>query len=96
MKTYDVDIRRIEDKLRNMVVRLGNLADENQQLRLKIQQLSDQLDRQKNNVKELQETNKIVKLADGIQTGLSDSEEIKTRISEHIKEIDRCIAILSD
>ncbi len=96
MKTFETNIVRIEDKIKNLVKQLQLLADENTGLRLEVKELREQIDGQKNKIKELDETNKIVKLADGIQSGIVDNEEAKMKINEYIREIDRCIAILSD
>lgn len=96
MKTFEADIVRLEDKLRTLVARLENLTAENTQLQQEIREMKGLAESQKNTIKELQETNKMVKLADGIQTRLADNEDIKSKISGYIKEIDRCIAILGD
>lgn len=96
MKTFETNIVRIEDKIKNLVKQLQLLADENTGLRLEVKELREQIDGQKNKIKDLDETNKIVKLADGIQSGIVDNEEAKMKINEYIREIDRCIAILSD
>ncbi len=53
----------------------------------------------RNQIKELSETIKIVKLARNINNGTAQEErvtELKRKINEYIKEIDICIAMLNE
>lgn len=95
MEELKEHIGRIESKLEGVLAKLQSTTLENRNLRLKIKELEDRVESQKKNLEENEETNKMVKLADGIQSDSIDSKEIKNRIDGYLKEIDRCIAILN-
>ena len=54
------------------------------------------LENQKNTLSELEERNKIIKLADSLLNSTGDSRELKRKLNEYIREIDECIRLLSD
>ncbi|MCO4819474.1 MAG: hypothetical protein KC517_07615 [Bacteroidetes bacterium] len=85
-----------EVSLKEMLNRLGELKTENQDLANKNESLETQLTTQKNLIKDLEENNKNVKLAETMSQSMGDQEELKQQIDNYIKEIDRCIALLSD
>ncbi len=85
-----------EISLKEMLNRLGELKTENQDLANKNESLETQLTTQKNLIKDLEENNKNVKLAETMSQSMGDQEELKQQIDNYIKEIDRCIALLSD
>jgi regulator of replication initiation timing len=74
------------DALRSENIRLGN---ENKRL-------GETLDIQKNTIKDLEEYNKIIKIAGGLHLSKTDVREVKLKINDYIREIDRCIARLSE
>lgn len=76
----------VNDALREENIRLGN---ENKRL-------GETLDIQKNTIKDLEEYNKIIKIAGGLHLSKTDVREVKLKINEYIREIDRCIARLSE
>jgi len=51
---------------------------------------------QKNTLSELTEQNKLIKLAKNLTLEDSDTAEMKTKVNELIKEIDRCIDLLNE
>ena len=85
-----------EVSLKEMLTRLSELKTENQDLAKKNETLEAQLTTQKNLIKDLEENNKNVKLAETMSQSMGDQEELKQQIDNYIKEIDRCIALLSD
>ena len=85
-----------EVSLKEMLNRLGELKTENQDLAKKNETLEAQLTTQKNLIKDLEANNKNVKLAETMSQSMGDQEELKQQIDNYIKEIDRCIALLSD
>ena len=85
-----------EVSLKEMLNRLGELKTENQDLANKNESLETQLTTQKNLIKDLEENNKNVKLAETMSQSMGNQEELKQQIDNYIKEIDRCIALLSD
>ncbi len=51
---------------------------------------------QKNTINELIEQNKLIKLAKEMSTEKGDTHELKIKINELIRDIDRCIDLLND
>jgi hypothetical protein len=51
---------------------------------------------QKNTLSELTEQNKLIKLAKNLTPEDSDTEEMKNKVNELIREIDRCIDLLNE
>ncbi len=64
------------------------LLDDNEQLRKRFQQLSVEL-------KDLEEKHRILKLAKSVAVTDEKTLDIKTKINDFVREIDKCIAILS-
>jgi len=51
---------------------------------------------QKNTINELTEQNKLIKLAKEMSSEKGDNHELKIKINELIRDIDRCIDLLND
>ena len=51
---------------------------------------------QKNTINELTEQNKLIKLAKEMSSKKGDNHELKIKINELIRDIDRCIDLLND
>ncbi len=64
------------------------LLYDNEQLRKRFQQLSAEL-------KDLEEKHRILKLAKSVAVTDEKTLDIKTKINDFVREIDKCIAILS-
>ena len=57
--------------------------------------LTQTLDEQKLNIKELEEKNKILKLSKSLSNTNENPNELKLKINELIREVDKCIALLN-
>ncbi len=64
------------------------LLDDNEQLRKRFVTLSNEL-------KDLEEKHRILKLAKSVAVTDEKTLDIKTKINDFVREIDKCIAILS-
>ena len=73
---------------RNMREELKNLKNENQAMRQSLQGRDQQLESFKNQIK-------ITRIADRIQPENGDVTELKKKVDDYIREIDKCIAHLS-
>jgi chromosome condensin MukBEF MukE localization factor len=51
---------------------------------------------QKNMLSELKEENKLIKLAKNLSPSDSDHQDLKIKINELVKDIDRCIDLLNE
>ncbi|KAB2918645.1 MAG: hypothetical protein F9K23_00475 [Bacteroidetes bacterium] len=86
----------IKAKVEKLAAANDALRDENIRLVNENKRLTETLDIQKNTIKDLEEYNKIIKIAGGLHLSKTDVREVKLKINEYIREIDRCIARLSE
>lgn len=96
MTTFEQKLWNFEVSLKDALDQLKKLRAENQYLTQKNTSLLIELSEQKNLVKDLEENNKSIKLAETMSQTMGDQNELKKQIDSYIKEIDRCIALLSD
>jgi chromosome segregation ATPase len=79
------------------------LETEKRQLKIKISDLEEEIalkentiEIQKNTLNDLKEQNKLIKLAKEMSPDKSDNHELKIKINELVRDIDRCIDLLND
>jgi len=84
-------------------VMIENLELEMEKAEKRVQELEEMLlfkdstlQVQKNTINELTEQNKLIKLAKEMSSGKGDTHELKIKINELIRDIDRCIDLLND
>ncbi|GEP92442.1 hypothetical protein SAMN05660909_04297 [Chitinophaga terrae (ex Kim and Jung 2007)] len=95
-------IQRIEDKLHLLVKKLQQVQSENVLLREEITIQQQALQQQQQSIEQLEEKLHLMKIAastQGSQNVNTEDEafrkEVRGKINEYIKEIDRCIALLN-
>ncbi len=94
-------IQRIEDKLQLLLKKLQQSQADNSVLREQLFQRQAELRQQQDTIASLDEKLKLAKIATVTQgTGLPEEEdafrkEVRGKINDYIKEIDRCIALLN-
>lgn len=94
-------IQRIEDKLQQLLKKLQQSQADNVMLREQLVQQQNELSRQQENIASLDEKIKLSRIATATQgANLSEDEdafrkEVRGKINDYIKEIDRCIALLN-
>lgn len=93
----------IEQRLAAIKEKVGNLLQENLHLKEEVQSLTQTLEErertieiQKNTIAGLTERNKMIKLAKNLSLSGSDSFDVKIKINELVREIDRCIDLLNE
>lgn len=89
-------LQRIHEKLEQLNKRLILSEAETELLKRELKQARETIALQKNTLRELEEQNKIVKIAEAVALSKSDRREVKLKINEFIREIDKCIAVLSE
>jgi len=62
----------------------------------KQQELMQLIENQKNTIKNLEESNKIAKLAQAISQESENTSDVKSKINELVREIDKCMALLNN
>jgi chromosome segregation ATPase len=89
-------LQRINDKLEQLNKRLMLSEAETELLKRELRQARETISLQKNTLRDLEEQNKIVKIAEAVALSKTDKRAVKLKINEFIREIDKCIATLSD
>ncbi|MBL7915644.1 MAG: hypothetical protein BWY67_00600 [Bacteroidetes bacterium ADurb.Bin397] len=86
-------------QLRNKVEKLVNLHEklmqEYQQLKTQQEQLKSQIHSQQQQISELEEKNRVIRLGQMVSGSDQNTREIKLKINEYIREIDRCLALIN-
>jgi predicted component of type VI protein secretion system len=92
----EVKLLEIKEQVKNMIYLHEDLKAEKQQLEDKNKLLEEMVEEQQKLIHDLQEQNKILKLAKMISGGNDqNSRDIKLRINQMIREIDKSIALLN-
>ena len=102
-QTYIQQLTNERDSLQNQIQQLSNQISnssqntiENTQLQDRIITLENTINLQKNSLAELKEENKLIKLAKNLSANDSDNHDLKIKINELVKDIDRCIDLLNE
>ena len=89
-----VQLSSLERKLKLLITAYGGATDEIQQLRSENADLKNTIKTKEEKLLDFQNQIKIGKIVDSIEVG-GDSSELKGRIDEYIREIDKCIEHLT-
>lgn len=82
-------------KVEHLLAEMNKLEYRLKQAELDNETLRKQLHEQKNTIISIEETNKIVKLAESLKNS-GDSRELKKMLNGYIRDIDECIRLLSE
>lgn len=90
-------IQRVEEKLQLLVKKYRQLGQENADLRHDLQLAAEELEKQKAISARLEDKLTSLRIASKVEgNGGEDHEkELRGKINEYIREIDRCIALLN-
>jgi predicted nuclease with TOPRIM domain len=93
------DIKPQLGDLKNKVEKLINLHErlmtENKELKSRYEKLQERMEQQDRQLHELEEKNKLIKLAQKVAGSDQNTRDIKLKINEYIREIDRCLALIN-
>ena len=95
MSELEVHIKRIQEKLQRLLKQHGELQKENTQLKKELEKSSKQSSQHLQTIETLKQQVEILKISSG-NWDTNDKKEFEKRISHYIKEIDKCIALLSE
>ena len=95
MENPTTQLDQIKIKVEKLIMLHTNLYEQNLKLEADKQMLETRLNEQNLILTGLKEKEKISNLAGVINTNNQDSREVKKQISNYIKEIDRCLAMLN-
>ena len=89
-------LQDLESKLKNLILENQSLKLRNKSLISDNEDLKLLISTQNEEIKNFQNQDKISKLVSSIAEGAQNSTELKLKINEYIKEIDKCIVFLSE
>lgn len=97
MDQYSARIEELSKKAEKLVRRYGELKETCAKLELENQELKEALEARTKQVEDLDHDLRVVKVAKQL-SAFPDEEkqELKKKINEYIKEIDKCVALLND
>jgi len=95
MTDLDVHIKRIQEKLERLLKQYNDLQKENNVLRKEAERSSRQAAVNQQTIENLKQQVEVLKISSG-NWDENDKKEFEKRINHYIKEIDKCIALLSE
>ena len=95
MDNIETYIKSVNEKLQQLLKKHAAIKKENDNLKEEVKKLSQKEENYKTKLHELDEKVDILKASSG-QMADADQKEFEKRINQYIKEIDKCIGLLSD
>jgi len=86
----------IREKVENLLKENIALKAQNSEMAKTLEAREKTIEIQKNTIAGLTERNKMIKLAKNLSLSGSDSYDVKIKINELVREIDRCIDLLNE
>lgn len=96
MADIQVLIQNIKEKAEKVVEKNKRLLKDNSALNEKINMLQRSIDIQRETIKDLEEKNKMLKIAQSIATDDEGKKALKQKITSVIREIDKSMSLLND
>jgi cell division septum initiation protein DivIVA len=93
MNASELHIKRIHDKLQQLLKQYVAMQKENKQLKEELDLAQQKVSAQQKIADELKQQVSILKLSNG-EMNETEKKEFEKRIHSYLKEIDRCIAML--
>ena len=95
MADLEIQLKRIQDKLQQVLKDHAALQKENLRLKEELDKNRTQSFAHQQNIDDLKQQVEVLKITSG-DWEEGDKKEFEKRINSYIKEIDRCIALLSE
>ena len=95
MADFENQLKRIQDKLQQVLKEHAALQKENLRLKEELDKNRTQSFSHQQNIEDLKQQVEVLKITSG-DWEEGDKKEFEKRINSYIKEIDRCIALLSE
>lgn len=95
MAEFENQLKRIQDKLQQVLKDYAALQKENLRLKEELDKNRTQSFANQQNIADLKQQVDVLKITSG-DWEEGDKKEFEKRINSYIKEIDRCIALLSE
>ncbi|MCK4745922.1 MAG: hypothetical protein KAT15_02760 [Bacteroidales bacterium] len=85
----------IKEKIQTVKFRLQKTQDENNQLKMKNDDLQQMVQQKQSMIDELEQKNQQLGLVKSIMADSEDAHDARIRINRIVREIDKCIALLN-
>lgn len=95
MNTTEEQLKRIQDKLQQLLKLQVAVRKENEKLKEELVTAREKLSVQQKNADELKQQVTVLKMNAGGMNDM-DKKELEKKINSYLKEIDRCIALLGE
>ena len=95
MSTTEQHLKRIQDKVQQLLKQYASLQKENRKLADELTKAREKIAGQQKNTDELKQQVSILKVSAGDMSE-ADKKEFEKRLNVYLKEIDKCIAMLSE
>lgn len=95
MSDLEIQLKRIQDKLQQVLKDHSALQKENLRLKEELDKNRNQSFTNQQTIEDLKQQVDVLKITSG-DWDPNDKKEFEKRINSYIKEIDRCIALLSE
>jgi chromosome segregation ATPase len=89
------ELQVLERKIRLLIAQYNQEKKKTDDIETKYQELKALLDAKEQQIRNFQNKNNISTIVDSIAVGDNEAAEVKNKIDDYIKEIDRCINQLS-
>ncbi len=87
-------ISSIELKIRNLIERQKSIKEENNYLKQQKEKITKTLEVQKSMITDLENKYRILKVSKALEIN-TGSKDVKKKITELVREIDKCISLLN-
>lgn len=96
MNDHELQFKELKNKVEKLINLHEQLVEENQLLQSNAKLLTQTIDQQGQQLAVLEEKNKVIKLANALSGGTDqNTRDIKLKINEYIREIDKCLALIN-
>ncbi|MCK4676635.1 MAG: hypothetical protein KAT48_00760 [Bacteroidales bacterium] len=94
MMNADQLISSIELKIRNLIEQQKSIKEENNYLKQQKEKITKTLEVQKSMITDLENKYRILKVSKALEIN-TGSKDVKKKITELVREIDKCISLLN-
>ncbi|MBL0355835.1 MAG: hypothetical protein IPP72_02640 [Chitinophagaceae bacterium] len=95
MAILENDIKRVNEKLQQLLRQYVALQRENEKLKNAAKKLAEENESRHQHIEQLQQQVSILKIAAG-QMNDTDKKDFERKINQYIKDVDKCITLLSE
>ncbi len=88
-------LNSIKEKVHTLMSNNSSLREQNMQLEAKVFELKNTLDQQKAEIENFNKKIKMLKMAKSLGGDSEKNTEMKLKINELVREIDKCISLLN-